>query len=270
MKNFIEESKRIIRNASDNNKLVLFIGAGVSANSGIPLWSELMAKIKRKLDISKDENDYLKLAQYFYNSREKKEYYDFLKSELEINAKPNIIHEKLLELNPQHIITTNYDTLIEEQANKKGMFYNVVAKDSDLPYVSNNKLIIKMHGDFANRNIVFKEDDYLSYSNNFKLIENYVKTIFSSYTVLFVGYSLEDIDTKIIFQWVKDILDKDLPRPYFINVDSEFNINEYQYYRNKGINLLYYSGLDEELRKSMEENNREIENEIGKKTLRIC
>ena len=258
MKNFIEESKRIIRNASDNNKLVLFIGAGVSANSGIPLWGELMAKIKGKLDIKKDENDYLKLAQYFYNS------------ELEINAKPNIIHEKLLELNPQHIITTNYDTLIEEQANKNGMFYNVVAKDSDLPYVSNNKLIIKMHGDFANRNIVFKEDDYLSYSNNFKLIENYVKTIFSSYTVLFVGYSLEDIDTKIIFQWVKDILDRDLPRPYFINVDSEFNINEYEYYRNKGINLLYYSGLDEELRKSMEENNREIENEIGKKTLRIC
>ena len=57
MKNFIEESKRVIRNASDNNKLVLFIGAGVSKNSGIPLWSELMAKIKRKLDISKDEND---------------------------------------------------------------------------------------------------------------------------------------------------------------------------------------------------------------------
>ena len=64
MKNFIEESKRIIRNASDNNKLVLFIGAGVSANSGIPLWGELMAKIKGKLDIKKDENDYLKLAQY--------------------------------------------------------------------------------------------------------------------------------------------------------------------------------------------------------------
>ena len=81
---------------------------------------------------------------------------------------------------------------------------------------------------------------------------------------------LEDTDTKIIFQWVKDILDKDLPRPYFINAENEFNINEYEYYRNKGINLLYYSELDEELRKSMEENIREIENEIGKKTLRIC
>ena len=55
------------------------------------------------------------------------------------------------------------------------MFYDVVSKDSDLPYTPNNKMLIKMHGDFNNKNIVFKEDDYLSYSQNFKLIEKYIK-----------------------------------------------------------------------------------------------
>ena len=37
MKNYIEESKRIIQNSSKNNKLVIFVGAGISANSGVPI-----------------------------------------------------------------------------------------------------------------------------------------------------------------------------------------------------------------------------------------
>lgn len=269
MKNYIEESKRIIQNNSKNNKLVVFVGAGVSANSGIPTWSNIINKIKKKTDINTDEKDYLKVAQYYYNSRDKKEYYEFLESELNIDTKPNEIHDKLLELNPYHIITTNYDNLIEQQAIQKGMFYDVVRKDEDLPYTPNNKMIIKMHGDFKNRNIVFKEDDYLSYSQNFKLIETYIKSLFSTHTILFVGYSLSDPDIQYIFQWVKDILGNDLPRPYFLKIgkENEFDINEYQYYKNKGINILYYSEIDEKLRKELEESSKGIDNPIGKKTL---
>ena len=205
MEEFIKESKKIIQRSIYNNKLVLFIGAGVSANSGLPLWKDLIEKIKKKIKVSDNFNDYLKIAQYYYNSRGEKEYYDSLKEELEVEASPNNIHEALLDMNPCHIITTNYDDLIEKEARKKGMFYDVVAKDTDLPYTPNNKMIIKMHGDFKNRNIVFKEDDYLSYSNNFKLIENYIKSLFSTNVVLFVGYSLGDTNVQLIFQWIKDI-----------------------------------------------------------------
>lgn len=271
MKDFIEESKRIIQNSSKNNKLVAFVGAGISANSGIPLWKNIIDKIKDKISISDELTDDLKIAQYYYNSREEKEYYDFLKSELEIDAIPNAIHDKLLELNPYHIITTNYDDLIEKQANQKGIFYDLVCKDNDLPYTPRGRMIIKMHGDFKNRNIVFKEDDYLSYKRNFTLIETYIKSLFSTHTILFVGYSLSDPDIQYIFQWVKDILGKDLPRPYFLKVDEEgqFDLNEYLYYKNKGINILYYSQLDAELRKILEEDKEGLKDNKGIKTLRI-
>jgi len=150
------------------------------------------------------------------------------------------------------------------------MFYDVVSKDSDLPYTPNNKMLIKMHGDFNNKNIVFKEDDYLSYSQNFKLIETYIKSLFSTHTIMFVGYSLSDPDVQYIFQWVKDILGEDLPRPYFLKIDrEEFDINEYQYYKNKGINILYYSQLDTDLRMRLESEAEEIENLKGKKILRF-
>ena len=270
MKKYTEDSKQIIRKASANNKLVVFVGSGVSANSGIPMWNGIINEIKERIDFdSENEQDNLVIAQYFYNSRGEKEYYDLLKDKLDLDVEPNELDDKILELNPYHIITTNYDNLIESQATKKGMFYDVVSKDSDLPYTPNGRMIIKMHGDFTNRNIVFKEDDYLSYSNNFKLIETFIKSIFATHTVLFVGYSLKDPDIKYIFKWVKDILKKDLPRPYFLKIDDSkgFNMAEYQYYQNMGINLLYYSQIENRIRKKLENKNEKVEDVIGRKTL---
>ena len=43
------------------------------------------------------------------------------------------------------------------------------------------KEIIKMHGDFEHDNFVLKEDDYLSYSENFKLIETYIKSLYDRF-----------------------------------------------------------------------------------------
>ena len=243
MKSFIKESKKIIRKAMNNNKLVIFVGSGVSLNSGYPSWGDLINEFKKGIDIDNSElttDDYLKIPQYYYNERNKKEYYELINEVFDVKAKPNVIHDLILQFNPNNIITTNYDKLIEEAAAEKGMFYDVVSRDKDLPYTENNNMIIKMHGDFTYNNIVLKEEDYLSYSSNFKLIENYIKSLLSSNVILFVGYSINDINMKIIFQWVKDILKKDFQPAYFINVDEDYNHIQFDYYKNRGINILYY------------------------------
>ncbi|WP_281175062.1 hypothetical protein [Domibacillus robiginosus] len=40
MQAFIQESKRIIKEAADHDKIAFFVEAGVSMNSGLPSWSE--------------------------------------------------------------------------------------------------------------------------------------------------------------------------------------------------------------------------------------
>lgn len=67
-----------------------------------------------------------------------------------------------------------------------------------------DKKLIKMHGDFSNHNIVFKEDDYINYEYNFPLISNYIKSILSTHTVLFLGYSYNDFDIKQIIKWTQN------------------------------------------------------------------
>ena len=64
-----------IQEASKQGKLVMFVGAGVSADSGVPMWSELIQGLKKELPYSwKNETDDLKIAQLYKDSRGYKEY----------------------------------------------------------------------------------------------------------------------------------------------------------------------------------------------------
>ena len=142
-------------------------------------------------------------------------------------------------MNPRCIVTTNYDNLLENAFNNKGIFLDVIEKEEDLPYAHTNQMIIKMHGGFKYNNFVLKEDDYLNYSTNFTLIENYIKALFARYTVLFVGYSFSDPDTKQIFNWVRTILKEDQQRAYIINPTDKYSTQLSDYYKNMGINVIF-------------------------------
>ncbi len=251
MENFINTSIAKIREAKKTNKLVLFVGAGVSSNSNLPSWNELINHFAKELGISikKSNDDYLKIPQLFYNERGEKEYYDKIYSVFSKTLKPNWIHKELFKLLPSTIITTNYDSLLEDSASFVGQHFHTIRKDQDIPYTNNDKMIIKMHGDLVTRNIVLKEDDYLSYSNNFKLIETLIKSIFTSKVVLFIGYSASDYDFKLIFQSVKDILKESFQPAYLLDVFNKYDRLEFEYFRKKGINILYYSQIMKQINK---------------------
>ncbi|MDM5431106.1 SIR2 family protein [Bacillus mycoides] len=245
---FVETSIRKIKEASKSNKLVVFVGAGVSANSGIPTWGELIAEMSKDLgefDNKNSTDTYLKIPQFYYNERGEKEYFEKLNEVFfSRKYKTNPLHNEIFKLNPTHIITTNYDTLLEEAAIEGGHFYHVVKHDLDLPYDNLNKTIIKMHGDFENRNIVLKEDDYLNYSSNFTLIENYLKSLIATNTVLFIGYSVNDPNFNLIFQWVKSIVKNHFQPAYLIESSKEYSRMEHHYYKNRGINIIYYDEIN--------------------------
>ena len=57
-----------IREASEQGKLVAFVGAGVSANSGVPTWGRLIEELKAEMDLNYECDD-LKLAQLYKDAR---------------------------------------------------------------------------------------------------------------------------------------------------------------------------------------------------------
>lgn len=237
------EEIHLLREAMFNKKLVVFIGAGTSLDAGMPSWYEAIKDIAKKLKISENNLDYMKIPQFYYNARGKKEYVELMrhifryKEDLDIQE----VHRNIIKLNAHTMLTTNYDCLLEKAATENSEFIQVISQDKDLPYKTAGKELIKLHGDFEHDNFVLKEDDYLHYSSKFKLIEAYVKSLLAANVILFIGYSFSDPDLKQIFTWVKDILEEDFQRAYMLNVTKEFDAYEFEYYKNLGINIIYAS-----------------------------
>lgn len=228
-----------LHEASVQNKLVVFVGAGVSANSGVPTWSSLTNAFKEDLpDTIKKETDDLKVAQIYKDTYGRKAYFEKVRNVLKDGRVAyNPIHNAILELNPVHIITTNYDDLIEQSIQSNYKQYDIITQDSDLPYYRYPSKVVKMHGDFKTGNIVLTEEDYYNYAATFPLIRSFVTSLFTTNVVLFVGFSFSDLNLKIILNDIKTILDQDMQRVYLLTderVDKELS----KYYENKGINIV--------------------------------
>lgn len=227
---------RRIYEASKNNDLVVFVGAGVSANSDVPTWRDLIKEFKKSLPNSvKDEQDYLKVAQLYKEAIPPGDYLNSIQVILkEGKTHPNPIHDAILRLNPCHIITTNYDNLIETAVENSRCHYSVIRDDKDIPFAKSSRFIIKMHGDFISRKIVLTETDYYNYSNEYPLIDTLVKSIFASKTILCVGFSFNDLNLKIILNKIQSMLGNNA-KPIYLLDDYNQNPVFYNYLKNKGI-----------------------------------
>ena len=105
--NFTSEIKHL-RQAIEDNSLILFVGAGISVDSGLPNWSQLIELFRQELGLdTEDEKDPLKIAQYYFDNWGKHAYYQKLLDIFSKQMEPNDIHDLIFNMQPKHIITTN-------------------------------------------------------------------------------------------------------------------------------------------------------------------
>ena len=133
---------------------------------------------------------------------------------------------------------------MEDAAVQYCQSFKVVSRDEDVPTIFGDRFILKLHGDFKHNNFVLKEEDYLNYSDNFKLIETLVKSIFSTNTVVFIGYSLNDYNIKLILNWTKTLLKDSFREPIFLYVGSQvLTDTEIIYHQSKGLLVIEWNTL---------------------------
>ena len=240
---------RYFREKANKNKLILFVGAGVSCNvEGMPSWENLIQEMAKAIDYKKcckcknkteecenvcdikykfSQDEYLKIPQYVFNNDEDL-YKEIIKNNIKSLDIDAPLSNAIIDLNPAHIITTNYDKLIENCKNELRDNYDVIIHDKDLLDTNKNQYIIKMHGDINYiYDIVLKEADYLEYSQNHVLIEMFVKSLLTDHTILFLGYSLNDYNVKLIISWINYIrtqnkaFDRSSDKFAYIALDNE-------------------------------------------------
>lgn len=254
-----------LREAKNNNKLVVFVGSGVSMNSGYITWKDLIKEMYGALkgtDVLKANdsiilNNTLKIPQLLFE-KDKNKYYEIIRNNFP-DKKSNVLNNKIFELMPKHIITTNYDKLLENSDNPYVSFYDVVTTDKQLLQAQKPHYILKMHGTIDDVNtIVLKEDDYFRYQQEHPAFETFIKSLLLDHTFLFLGYSLSDLNLKLILGWISSLkiqLKGEFENKYYIltdNIDDELDIDLFDYFNNNGVVVINYKSLEGNLSKNSE------------------
>lgn len=240
----MNETIQKIVDANFKRNLAIFVGSGISIAANKPgqefkRWSGLIDKMKGEMPGVK-EDDYLKLAQLYY-LHDKNQYAKKVKDFIPKVKESSVVHRQIIELNPQIIITTNWDDLLTVAAKECSSIYDTICSDKELSKSILANKIIKMHGDFRHKNFVLKEEDYIKYQSNFPLIENFVKSILSTHTILFIGYSYNDINLKYIMTWLQS--NSPSAPEMFLTVNEKNDFQE-RYLKNYGIKTLLLDKTD--------------------------
>lgn len=278
----------MFREKAEQGKLVIFVGAGVSCNvDGMPSWNALIQNMAKAIDYSrcdtcrhrlescentcllKDDfstDELLKVPQHVFN-KDQELYYRILNESIPAVTADAPLSSAIFDINPAHIITTNYDQLLESSKNIFCEQYQVIVYNKDLLNADRGKYIIKMHGDLSDASsIVLKEQDYLDYSQKHVLIELFIKSLLTDHIVLFLGYSLNDYNIKLILSWLNYMrsqngaFDVDRRVGYLILDQEIVDDTQLSYFSSNNIDVININSMP-----LIQEIQADLSNEIGKR-----
>lgn len=208
MMKLVEDYKR--------GQIIPFIGAGVSANLGIPTWSKLIDKISQELgydsDVFKSYGDFYSLAEYYkikigslgvLRSWMDREWHN-----PDIDISTSRLHELIAKGNFPIVYTTNYENWIENAYDYHGVKYNKIVTVSDISKIdtSRKREIVKFHGDFSDdSSIVLGESSYFDRLQFQTPLDIKLRSDILGKSVLFLGYSLTDINIRHLFYTLSNL-----------------------------------------------------------------
>lgn len=212
-----------------NKNVILFVGAGVSMNLGLPSWKDLVSHIADELgydpDVFNSLGDYLSLAEYYKIQKTSigplRSWMDRKWHSESIKIEHSRIHHLIIELDFPIIYTTNYDRWIEYSYEHYKKSYIKIANVGDLANIKDGTCqIIKLHGDFDDdSSIVLTESSYFDRLNFDSPLDIKLRSDILGKTILFIGYSLSDINIRLLFYklnklWEESIYSGTRPKSY--------------------------------------------------------
>jgi len=220
--------------AIKNDKLIVFVGSGLSRSLGLPTWRDLIKEFLIALSEDNNSEKYKWLLQGLtlnstdlpiaeidlleFIKEEQRTVYKVLASAIDKEFKDDdlIIHTMLGEITKK-IITTNYDTALE-----RAVGIRTITPDNDF-YLANtpDSYIFKLHGsiDVPSSCVLFKQDYEKLYKEHSAAIQK-LRHLITDHTILFVGFSLNDPYVRYQFEFINSVYKNLGSKHYILNTES--------------------------------------------------
>jgi hypothetical protein len=230
---------------------VLFVGAGLSRGAGLPDWNQLIDRLIADLKIAPGgRHDHLDLAQWYrehFGAASLANVISRTFSDATCRPLPTLAHYLLMSLPARHVITTNYDDLLERALAAVKRYPVKVAQQCDVPRTgqAGGVFVVKLHGDVSSPDeIVLSRDDYDEFFERRPAMALLLESLLLNQTFFFVGYGLRDPNFRQIFARIARML-REARRPAFATTfeaagDSAAYLTEQ--WRNKQLHLLSIPG----------------------------
>lgn len=178
-------------------KLVLFIGAGVSASAGLPLWPDLLTRLAEVAGFEEEQRsamtrlhplDQARLIESRLE-RQQEELTQLVLDQLH-SERYGLSHGLLACLPIDQTVTTNYDKLYEQASAAAGRPVAVLPTEPtrDLP-----RWLLKLHGSIDDPGgIVLTRQDVLRYAERRAALAGIVQALLITHRMMFVGFSMSD------------------------------------------------------------------------------
>ena len=196
----VQHKARELARFAASGRLVLFLGAGISAGAGLPTWKSLLGSLASQAGIADQQRErfehlsLLDQAQYVAHrlaeSRPAQRVGDAVKAVLDAHRWYGAAHAMLAGLPVTEAITTNYDKLFELACERTEQGPVAI-----LPYAPavGGRWLLKMHGCLDHpEDIVLTRENYLRYAERNAALAGIVQAMLITRHMLFLGFSLED------------------------------------------------------------------------------
>jgi hypothetical protein len=218
-------------------RCALFVGAGLSRPAGYPGWLGLMdatvaatvaglgddggntvAELGRLLDAGR----YAEVADQCRHLLGRQRFWEFLRSQLSGPAEPpEATHRAIVRSPYACVVTTNFDTLIEDAFARwspagipKAPTGMQLGEHGTL-LVDGAFFVLKAHGTIHDEpSLVFTSEDYRRMIHANPAFQAMMAAILLSHALLFVGYSLNDPNFRLLIESQLSIFGKDAPPRY--------------------------------------------------------
>jgi SIR2-like protein len=216
-----------IRKAQDQGNLVLFCGAGVSCDAGLPLFRGLVSHIYSTIPghvpddrerTALDKGEFDRALHILESKLRNNEVRAATIDRLSRSPSTLAVHEALLQIARQadgvHLVTTNFDNLFPEALEALGDKSIEIDAAPKLPVPKSKKWnsVVHLHGlinqrtDPDGRRLVLTSADFGASYLTERWASRFVSELIRRYTILFVGYQADDV----VMRYILDALDADM------------------------------------------------------------
>ncbi|MFT2712582.1 SIR2 family protein [Clavibacter sp. Sh2126] len=223
----------LIRLASEG-RLIPFLGAGFSASLGLPSWESMLRDVCELTEgaasfdeiLESTNGDLLQVAEYLFLRHDKqigpiRHLIERKFSGTEYNTLLSGPHVELVNLGAGQIYTTNYDDIVEQTYRGLHLSVTPVILPKDVALANSKKTqVIKYHGDLAHeKTLILTESAYYKRLDFESPMDLKFRSDLLGKSVLFMGYSFRDVNIRIIWFKLMDMM-RDIPeadrRPSYI------------------------------------------------------